>query len=147
MDQVIKVFSSLGADETVFIQFGIVVLLYFVLKDVLFAKLQFVLDLRESKTTVLDGDANSKFSEAEKLSSEYNSRIEEAKIQAHTDFVAKKSEIEKRAEKTVREAQDKYNAEYLEKRTVVKKEVEEYKADVFQNKEVLLDQLVEKLVQ
>ena len=53
MDMILTIFKSLGVDQTVFIQFATLIIIFFLVSNLLFSKLQEVLALREEKTTKL----------------------------------------------------------------------------------------------
>ena len=65
MDMIIGIFQKLGVDQSVFYQFAIFIVLSQLFVHLLFNKLQFVLQTRESKTTKLRCEAGEKFKEAE----------------------------------------------------------------------------------
>ena len=98
MDLILGVFQKLDIDQTVYAQFIIFFFLFIILKAVFFNKLQFVLELRESKTTKLEENANKKFSEADNLSSKYKTEINKVYLGAQEKFNCKKLDI-KRVEK------------------------------------------------
>ena len=82
MDAFIDIFGKLGSDITVFYQFGIFLVLYFILKTVFFNKLQFVLEIRDNKTVKLKDSAEKKFQKAKALEEEYLAKMKMAKAKA-----------------------------------------------------------------
>ncbi len=145
MDQLKIIFQSLNVDGSTFVIFGLVVLLFFILNSLLFSKLQFILELREGKTTRLDAEANSLFQEAEKMASEYNSKIDTAKIEGHNRFIEKRAQLEKRSHDAFKKAENDFLSEFEAKKEEVESEVERFRDLIFQEKSRVSDQLVEKL--
>lgn len=96
MDMIINIFKSLGVDESILPQFITVIVLFFLLKTILFSRLQEILELRESKTTKLDGGADGKFLEAENLSKQYSEAIQKAQEEAHQELANTKKVIDTR---------------------------------------------------
>lgn len=146
MDKFIGIFQKLGVDESIFYQFGIFVIIFFLLKIVFFNKLLFVLQTRESKTTKLDLEAGSKFKEAEKLSEKFDKEIQKTSEEAHM----KMSELKNKSVKEISEAQKneelKVLAQYEEKKKGVIAEVEASRTSVLKSAENLSETLVNKLV-
>jgi F-type H+-transporting ATPase subunit b len=145
MEAVINIFKSLGVDETIFVLFGLFVALYFVLKFVLFGKLQEVLEMREGKTTGLEGNANKKFAEAEEMLSKYEEKIEKSNAEAQAILAAKKSEVIARERSKYKEAESKVEKDVEAKRAVFVAELNEQKKSVMTNADSLSENLVQKL--
>ena len=80
MDKIIQIFTQLGADQSIFYQFAIFIVLFVLLKVVLFNKLLFVLETRENKTTKMEELANNKFSQADKLSKDFEEEISATRL-------------------------------------------------------------------
>ncbi|MCF8058082.1 MAG: hypothetical protein K9K67_02205 [Bacteriovoracaceae bacterium] len=146
MDKFIGIFQKLGVDESIFYQFGIFVIIFFLLKVVFFNKLLFVLQTRESKTTKLDQEAGNKFKEADKLSEKFDKEIQKTSEEAHM----KMSELKNKSVKEISEAQKneelKVLAQYEEKKKGVIAEVEASRTSVLKSAENLSETLVNKLV-
>ncbi|MDD0854739.1 hypothetical protein HBN50_16640 [Halobacteriovorax sp. GB3] len=145
MDTIIGIFKSLGVDQSIFTQFIIVCILYFILRNLLFNKLQEVLELREGKTTKLEENANKKFIEAENLAKAYKEKVEQAQTDAYSDLSKKKEEVIKREKQTIKAAEAKLNQEIEQKAQEFKAEVEAKKQEVLGNAEALANDLVTKL--
>jgi F-type H+-transporting ATPase subunit b len=145
MDTILNIFKSLGADITFFYQLVLVIVFYFALKMSLFSKLQEVLDLRENKTTKLDGNANKKFAEAEELSLKYKSELDKANQEAFSIVSAKKEESLNTQKVKVKEIDGKLNAEIDEKRKVFMAELETHKTNILKEADSLSGDLVNKL--
>ena len=145
MDTILNIFTSLGADETFFHQLALVIIFYFALKMSLFSKLQEVLELRENKTTKLDGNANKKFAEAEELSLKYKSELDRANQEAYSVISSQKNESLNIQKTKVKEVEAKLNTEVDEKRKVFMAELEVHKTNILKEADSLSGELVNKI--
>ena len=147
MELILDVFKKLNVDQTVFIQFAILVVIFFLLKSLFFSKLQFVLELRESKTTKLEENANKKFSEAENLSVKYKKEIDNVYLSAQEKFHEKKTEILKSEKETIKRKEGELDQLAEEKRKLFTEEIESKSVDILKNADELATSLVNKIVQ
>jgi F-type H+-transporting ATPase subunit b len=145
MDTILNIFTSLGADKTFFHQLALVIIFYFALKMSLFSKLQEVLDLRENKTTKLDGNANKKFAEAEELSLKYKSELDKANQEAFSVISKQRNESQNIQKTKVKEVEAKLNAEVDEKRKEFMAELEVHKTNILKEADSLSGELVNKI--
>lgn len=145
MEQIAAIFKQLGADETVAYQFIIFLVLFLILKFIFWNKLQFVIELRESKTTKLEEGANKKFSEAEKLKDNYNSHIEEANKKAQELLNQKKNEVIQSQRTKVKEVGSKLDGEVATQREAFMKELEGQREAIMKTADGLAGDLVSKL--
>lgn len=127
----ISVLKKLGVDSTIIFQFIIFLVTFFILKAVFFSKLLFVLEQREGKTTKLEGKANEKFAEAERMATKYGEEIHGANVEAQSLFSEKKNQIIDKERARFKAEESKVNDELDQKR----KEIE---ADFMKKKEELL---------
>jgi len=146
MDLVLSVFKKLNVDQTVFIQFAILVVLFFLLKVIFFNKLQFVLELRESKTTKLEDNANKTFSEAESLSQKYKDEIDKAYVEAQEKYNKRKLEILDREKQNIKTAENQISQEVDQERTKFVAELDSKRKEVLDNADSLAKNLVDKFV-
>ncbi len=146
MDLILSVFKKLNVDQTVFIQFGILVVLFFLLKVIFFNKLQFVLELRESKTTKLEDNANKTFSQAESLSQKYKEQIDKAYVEAQDKYNKRKNEILDREKQNIKTAENQINQEVEKERAAFVAELDSKKKEVLDNADSLAKNLVDKFV-
>jgi F-type H+-transporting ATPase subunit b len=146
MDLVLSVFKKLNVDQTVFIQFAILVVLFFLLKVIFFNKLQFVLELRESKTTKLEDNANKTFSEAESLSQKYKEEIDKTYVEAQEKYNKRKTEILDREKQNIKIAENQINQEVEQDRAQFVAELDSKKKEVLNNADSLAKNLVDKFV-
>ena len=95
MDMILAIFTKLGADSSIVHQFIVVIALFVLFKIVFLDKLLFVLDLRESKTTKLEHEANEKFATSEKLAEKYNKKSDRFTVQRHKIYDSAVISLEK----------------------------------------------------
>lgn len=145
MDTIIGIFKSLGVDSTVFTQFIIICILYLVLRNLLFNKLQEVLELREGKTTKLEENANKKFIEAENLAKSYKEKINNAQSEAFSKLSKVKEDILKVEKDKLKEEEAKLNGEIEAKAKLFKEEVDQKKQQILASADSLANDLINKL--
>ena len=146
MELILGVFQKLNIDETVFTQFIVFFFLFIILKAVFFNKLQFVIELRESKTTKLEENANKKFSDAENLSEKYKVEIDKVYHGTQEKFNIKKNEILKIEKENVTKKQSEL-AEFSEKKIKeFTSEIEARSIEILKQSESLASNLVDKIV-
>jgi len=134
MDAVVAIFQQLGANESLVYQFAIFVIVFLVAKFGFFNHLQAILDTRVEKTVKLEGNAEAKFEEVNKLSAEYKEKIKTANKEAKSKVDAGKMEITKAEE-----------ARYRQQETEVNKYVESSRAEVMNEADQLANSLVQKI--
>ncbi|EQC50008.1 ATP synthase B/B' CF(0) [Bacteriovorax sp. BSW11_IV] len=145
MDTIIGIFKSLGVDSTVFTQFIIICILYLVLRNLLFGKLQEVLELREGKTTKLEENANKKFIEAENLAKSYKEKINNAQSEAFSKLSKVKEEVLGVEKQKLKAEEAKLNSEIEAKAQQFANEVEQKRQEVLANADALANDLITKL--
>lgn len=145
MDTIIGIFKSLGVDSTVFTQFIIICILYLVLRNLLFGKLQEVLELREGKTTKLEENANKKFIEAENLAKSYKEKINSAQSEAFSKLSKVKEEVLGVEKQKLKAEEAKLNSEIEAKAQQFANEVEQKRQEVLANADALANDLITKL--
>jgi F-type H+-transporting ATPase subunit b len=146
MELILGVFKKLNIDETVFYQFIVFFFLFIILKAVFFNKLQFVLELRESKTTKLEENANKKFSEAVNLSEKYQTEIDKVYFGTQETFNLKKNEILKAEKDSITKKQSELTELSDQKRKEFTTEIETRSVDILKQSETLATSLVDKIV-
>lgn len=145
MEAIIQIFGRLGVDGTVFIQFALFCVLYLICAPFFMKKLQFVLEQRESKTTQLRVDAEKKLEEVKELTTTYDEKVNQVRVEVQTDYTQRKTEVIAESKKTVKELEVKLNKEFEAERSEFITEVEGKKAELFKEVESLSNQLVEQL--
>ncbi len=141
------VLDSLQIDSSFFIQFALVTILYFVLRNLFLNNLQEVLELREDNTTRMESGADKKINEAEKVAAEYKSKIEEARGEAFKIISTKKDEVISRENKKLKEHETTLEKDLNDKKSVFETELEEKKKNIMTQAQGLSDELVNKIVQ
>lgn len=145
MDKIIQIFTQLGADQSIFYQFGIFILLFILLKLVLFNKLLFVLETRENKTTKMEDLANSKFSQADKLSKEFDEQITATRLSSVEKANIEKAEATKKLSEAKAIKEKAIQAMYAEEKNKIEADFEITKKNVMENVSNLSKDLVAKL--
>lgn len=147
MDQIVVIFNQLGVDATILYQFIIFVVLFILLKTLFFDKLQFVLELREAKTTKLDGAADKKFGDADKLALEYEQKMKAVNAQAmsHVSEVKNKAISEQKTE--IKKIESELDVQVEDQRKKFTQEIEAKRVEILKNADSLSDGLVQKLLQ
>ena len=151
MDQInaffesVGVFKKLGIDSTIIFQFVIFLITFFILKVLFFSKLLFVLEQREGKTTKLEGKANDKFAEAERMSAKYNEEVQETNVKAQELFSTKKSEIIDRERARFKTVETEVNKELDQKRKEIETEFATKKESLLKSADELAGELSNRL--
>lgn len=146
MDKVIQIFTQLGVDSTIFAQFAIFTVLFFVLKYVWFNKLLSVIELRENSTTKRDSNANEKFNEADKLAQKYDDEIQDTYAETFKNVNSKKEALLKEEGVRIREVEGKLATEFEAKRAELEEDYKAKKSQVLSNVDSLSGDLVNKLL-
>lgn len=145
MDAILSIFQSLGVDQTVFVQFASVIVIFAILSCVLFPKVKEVLELRESKTTKLDGNANNLYKKAEEVSAQYKSVIEKTHQESQASATKKKSELTDSEKSQLKKTEEEIQKDYEAKKALVLKEIDSKKSNVLAEADQLSKTLLEKL--
>lgn len=145
MDAILSIFQSLGVDQTVFVQFASVIVIFAILSCVLFPKVKEVLELRESKTTKLDGNANNLYKKAEEVSAQYKSVIEKTHQESQASATKKKSELTDSEKTQLKNTEEEIQKDYEAKKALVLKEIDSKKSNVLAEADQLSKTLLEKL--
>lgn len=146
MSEVINIFKSLGADETIFQQFVIFLAVFAILKPLLFDKILEVLTLREDKTVNLQDLSGQKFIKAENMAKEYSTKISDAQNNIFEEIKIKKIKITQTENDKVNIFRNDLEKSMDKKRQEFKILLDNKRKDVLSESEGLSDDLVEKLV-
>lgn len=144
---ILNVFTKLGVDQTIFYQFAIVVVLYFILKNLFFNKLKEVIVLREDKTTKLEGQANAKLQQSQKMADNYKSKMDKIYLESQEKFRERKSKLAHEEKEKLDHFEDKLQNDYETQMHKLSDEMKVKKADAFKKTEELSHSLVNKLIQ
>lgn len=145
MEMIITIFKSLGVDQTVFYQFVSLIIIFTLLSNILFTRLKAVLDLRESKTTKLEGSAHAVYKKAEELAEQYKAHIEKTHQDSHLASQKKKNEVLDKEAKKIKETEEQLAREYETKRLSMLADFNSKKQKALSEVESLSKSLVEKL--
>ena len=146
MNEVINIFKSLGADETIFQQFVIFLVVFAILKPLLFDKILEVLTLREDKTVNLQDLSGQKFIKAENMAKEYSAKISDAQNNIFEEIKTKKIKITQTENDKIHTFRNELEKSMDEKRQEFKILLDNKRKAVLSESEGLSDDLVEKLV-
>lgn len=146
MDKFLDIFVKLGVDQSIFYQFAIFTVIFFLLKTVFFSKLLFVLQTRENKTTKLEDQASSKFKEAEKLSQKFDEQIQVTNEEAHQKLSQKKNQTLKEIMEKQKSEEKEVLTAFEEEKGRVIKDIENQRDAVLAKADDLSKTLIEKLV-
>ena len=145
MDLVLNILKQLGANESLFFQFGIVLVAFFTAKVLFIDHLQAVIERREDKTIKLEGDAEKQFDEITKIKNEYKEKIQSASKEMREKLEVNKTEIIKKEESRYRESEAEINAYFEKTRKEVEVEINEKKTEILNEAEKLASNLVKKI--
>lgn len=145
MDAILTIFQSLGVDQTVFVQFILVIVIFTILSVFLFPKVQEVLELRENKTTKLEGHAHALYKKAEELADQYKSQIEKTHQEAQSISSKKKSDLLSAEKELIKKKEEEIQKEYEEKKAEIVNEISSKKVNVLAEAEQLSKSLLDKL--
>lgn len=145
MDKLIVILSQLGIDVTFFHQFVLFFVIFFVLKKVLFEKLQFVIEMRENKTTKLKNCAQEKYEKAGKIENEYNEKVKEFKSQSQADLLSTKESLMEKRNNKILSTEKENEMKLKEHRDVFLSSLQEEKKQIRKSIDDLSENIVEKL--
>ncbi len=145
MDQIIAVFTKLGADITFFYQLGLFLIFYIILKTVFFNKLQFILEIRDNKTLKLKDYANKKFEKSYKLEKDYLSRVKSVQARGHEDLRQEKEIILKKRKTLLEEAREDVERNIQRETQIFQKDVDAKKNNIFSHVTEFSNELLEKI--
>lgn len=146
MDKLIGIFQQLGVDSSIFIQFAIFAVIFTLLKMLLFNKLLFVLQLRESKTTKLDEEANETFTKAESLAEEYHKKISVIQEKANNESSSRKEKIKQTEEAKLKTTTNEILKEYEDKKVDIISKAQAQGKELLSSSKSLTDDLVSKFL-
>jgi F0F1-type ATP synthase membrane subunit b/b' len=145
MDMVLGIFTSLGADKTLWIQLSIAIVMLFVSNFLFLNHLQIIIEKREKNTTGLEGEADSKFEEVDRLAAEYKEKISSATKAEREKIEIEKSVITKNLESKYRTEEKSVNDHVDKSRKESEAKVAAQKDEVLSGAEELAMSLVQKI--
>ncbi|MGZ3788590.1 MAG: F0F1 ATP synthase subunit B family protein [Bacteriovorax sp.] len=146
MDTIVIILKALKIDQTVLIQFGILLVFFNILAPLFFKKIQEILELREGKTTKLESHAHHVYKQAEELAEQYKAKVEKTHQESQQVSQKKKSEVLTKERDLLKSAEEKLNSEYDERKSKILKEMSEKRSVVMAEADKLAGNLVEKLI-
>ena len=145
MDKISKILVSLNIDETFFYQMGIFIVLYFVLKVILFERLQEVIKLREEKTVRLKEAADKKFAEAENLASLYREKMKKANVEGREAYNRHKRKVVEEVKIHLKKVEEQINIEFEKDSSTFRDNMALREKELLKNSDMLCSKLLEKL--
>lgn len=145
MEMIVTIFKSLGVDQTVFIQLVSLIIIFVILKTLLFGKLKEVLDLRDKKTIKLEGAAHAVYKKAEELQEQYKAHIEKTHQDSHLKTQKVKNDLREKETKKLKETEELLAREYETKRSAMVLDINAQRSKSLAEVETLSKNLVEKL--
>ena len=145
MDMVLEIFKQLGADETLWIQLAIVIVMLILSKFLFLTHMQEVIETRQDKTVGLEGDADKELEKVNKLSEEYKAKILAANKSTRLKGEEEKNIISKDLEGKYRTEEKTVNDYIDESRKTAQDRVAEQKDKVLAEAGKLAISLVQKI--
>lgn len=145
MDTIVIIIKALKIDQTVLIQFGLLLVLFNTIAPLLFKKIQAVLELREGKTVKLESHAHNVYKKAEDLAEQYKAKVEKTHQDSQDISQKKKSEISNKERDILKAEEDKLGSEYEARKAKIQKEISEKRTVIMAEADKLAGNLVEKL--
>ncbi len=145
MEQLLRILSQLGIDQSIFYQFGLFLLLFLVLKWVLFDRLLFVLEIREAKTTKLENVAKAKLDEANRLAADYDAQIEACNHEAQKKLAENKRKIDQQQAVAIKNGEDSLAEGFAKEKAQLVEQMSVRREKVMRNVDELSSELVGKL--
>jgi F-type H+-transporting ATPase subunit b len=145
MDTIVIILKALKIDQTVLIQFGMLLIFFNTIAPLLFKKIQTVLELRESKTVKLESHAHSVYKKAEDLAEQYKAKVEKTHQDSQEISQKKKSDILNKEKEVLKSEEDKLSSEYEQRKSKILKEMSEKRTLIMSEADKLAGNLIEKL--
>ena len=145
MEILLNVFESLGINHTIFYQFIVFVILFFLLKQILFKDLLRVIVDREEKTVVSEKNAEEVEKEAQELKAKYDKMVADIYKKYQEKFNEDKADIVSEHNARFQREQEQFSKLEQDKIAEIMKELDELKVASFREKDALKTELVNKL--
>jgi len=135
-----------GTSSSILYQFVIFVVLFAVLKHLIFNKLLFVLQIRESKTVKLDEQAGHKFKEAEDLSKKFDTEVKKTNEEVHKRMTERKNIETKKIVELQSEKEQEVLKNYEIQKSELVNELEAQRPKLLNKSDELSASLLEKIL-
>jgi F-type H+-transporting ATPase subunit b len=146
MDQLLSIFTQIGVDNTLGIQFALFVVGFFILKPLLFSKLQFVLEQRDSKTHLMEKEANKKLEDSERLAKTLKVKLDQAHEVAQSNIRNKREELLSKSKAMIVKRKQELSQQYETQMIAFEKDLATKRKDILNESESLSNELINKLV-
>ncbi len=128
-------------------QLGIVVVVFALCINVFFSKVLEVIRDRESKTTLLEKDAEKRLEKANQISESYRAKIDLAHRETQKVVKAKKEEITSKEDEKFKAEESKMNSEVETERKKILDKFKTKEAEVLKEADGLASDLINRIVQ
>jgi len=137
--------SQLGIDQSLFYQLISSIVFFFLAKVIFLDKLRFVLHNRYLKTEALDEEASKKFAEADELSGKYGLMIDQVYREENQKFKRRKEGILLRERERQKKSEKVVEGQLHVAKEKFLTELDQKREQIFQEKDQLAQDLVEKV--
>ena len=141
----VEIFSKLGVDETIFLQFGIFIILSVLLKKLLFNPLQVVIEGRSEQTSGLESKADKILVEGNKIKEETEEKINAKRNELYTELKSKKDSLEAQLAERFSRSESEAESQYEESLSELNDELSKVNEQLSQNTDELSSLLTTKL--
>lgn len=147
METFTAIFTQLGVDSSLTLQF-VIILVSFIIANFLFlGKLQNVLETREEKTVKLESTADETIEKVQRMQADYKSRIADANRSALATATEKKQKISQKYHDQYKQTEKEVNSYVDQSRNEFTKEVAGNKDKYLAEADTLAQSLVQKILQ
>ena len=141
----VEIFSKLGVDQTIFMQFGIFIILSIFLKKLLFNPLQEVIEQRSEQTSGLESKADEILLEANQIKNETEEKINLKRNEYYSELKSKKDSLEAQLADRYLKSEAEAETQYEESLAELKDELSKVNEQLSQNTDELSSLLTTKL--
>jgi F0F1-type ATP synthase membrane subunit b/b' len=146
MEMIIGIFQSLGVDQTIFIQFGVVFIFYLIISPLLFKKLLFVIQEREDKTVKLAEEAVVQAQSADALLVRYKDEVAQAYRESQVRIEATRSKVKGESVELIHKEEQALQNKYLKAKEHSSAQVEQVKSNLMKSTDELSQSLIDKII-
>lgn len=145
MESILAIFNKLGVDYSFYYQFALFLILFVILKYLFFNKVQFIIELRESKTNGLIKNANNKFNKGMKIADECKEKIDNTHAKVQEELRSHKKNICTKEYKDYSKEEIRIMSEFDEERSKLHQEAMERQKEAIGKVDEFSNELVKKL--
>lgn len=147
METFTAIFTQLGVDNSLTLQFVIILISFIIAHFLFLGKLQNVIETREEKTVKLENTADETIEKVKSMQTEYKAKIGEANRAALSNATDKKQKISLKYQDQYKQTEKEVNAYVDQSRNEFTKEVAGNKDKYLAEADALAQSLVQKILQ